>query len=80
MTRIVDRKATGERIRKLREERGISVRELQRHPDLNLASHQAIYKWEIGQNVPCIDHLLILCEIFDVEITDIIVTKDSIDK
>ena len=80
MTRIVDRKATGERIRKLREERGISVRELQRHPDLNLASHQAVYKWQVGKNVPCIDHLLILCEIFDVEITDIIVTKDSNDK
>ena len=80
MTRIVDRKATGERIRKLREERGISVRELQRHPDLNLASHQSIYKWELSQTLPSLDNLLILCEIFDVEITDIIVTKDSNDK
>lgn len=78
MTRIVDRIETGKRIRKLREERGISVRELQDR--MNLASHQSVYKWELSQSVPTIDNLLILCEIFDVEITDIIVTKDSNDK
>ena len=78
MTRIVHRIETGKKIRKLREERGMSVKELQDR--MNLASHQCIYKWELSQNFPTIDHLLILCEIFDVEITDIIVTKDSNDK
>ena len=65
--------ATGMNIFRLRENAGISVPDLQK--GLGLASPQAIYRWQRGETVPSVDHLLILAHIFGVTMDDIIVTK-----
>ncbi len=41
---------TGNRIRKLMRERGISVREIQ--DEMELESPQSVYKWLNGKSVP----------------------------
>ena len=40
---------------------------------LELASPQAIYKWQRGDTIPTIDNLIILADVFGVSIDDIIV-------
>lgn len=46
----IDLKATGRRIKELREQRGISVRQLQAF--LGFEQPQAIYKWQRGEVCP----------------------------
>ncbi|HOA63628.1 MAG TPA: helix-turn-helix transcriptional regulator [Bacilli bacterium] len=69
---VVDLKATGKRIKHLREQHNMSVRDLQ--IQLGFESPQAIYKWQWGESLPSIDNLIILAHIFNCTINDIIVT------
>lgn len=69
---VVDLKATGKRIKQLREQHNMSVRDLQ--IQLGFESPQAIYKWRWGESLPSIDNLIILAHIFNCTINDIIVT------
>ena len=55
---VVDLKRTGQNICCLREQQGLSVRELQAL--LGLATPQAIYKWQQGVCLPAVDHLVAL--------------------
>lgn len=71
---VVDVKATGERINELKELTGISVKEIQ--TIIGFASPNPVYKWINGKNLPTIDNLLILAEIFGVRMDDIVVSKD----
>jgi len=70
---VIDLVATGSNIRKLRLENGISVRTLQ--SIFNFSYPQAIYNWEHGVDVPKIDNLIVLAQIYGVSIDEIIVTK-----
>ena len=70
---VIDMEATGENIRRLRVERGISVRAIQAY--LNLSDVQAIYQWQRGKKMPSLDHLCALATLFDVSVDDIIVTS-----
>lgn len=72
---VVNMRRTGERISILREQRGLSVRELQRL--LGFATPQAIYKWQHGETLPTIDNLVALSSILDVSIDDILVTESA---
>ncbi len=67
---VVDMKLTGKNISSLREERGISVRDLQRM--LGIATPQAIYKWQRGETLPNIENLAALACILSVSIDDIL--------
>ena len=67
---VVDMKLTGKNISSLREERGISVRDLQRM--LGIATPQAIYKWQRGETLPNIENLVALACILSVSIDDIL--------
>ena len=58
---VVDLKATGTNIQKLRREAGLTVKDLQKV--LGFANPQAIYKWQAGYCLPTLDNLLILSEI-----------------
>lgn len=69
---VVNMQRTGERICMLREQRGLSVRQLQRL--LGFATPQAIYKWQHGETLPTIDNLVALSAILNVAIEDILVT------
>ena len=70
---VLSLEATGKNIKQLRIERGISVKELQ--GILGFDNPQAIYNWERGRNMPSIDNLLILSEVFKVSINTIVGTN-----
>ena len=68
---IIDLEATGKNIARLRDQAGLSVQDLQKK--LCFVSEQAIYKWECGKNLPTVDNLIALADIFGVTIDDIII-------
>ena len=68
---IVDMKLTGRNIAVLRQQNGISVRELQGM--LGFATPQAIYKWQRGETLPTIENLAALACILGVPMEDILV-------
>ena len=71
MITVLDLKATGENIIRLREERGLSVKDLQEM--FGFATPQSIYKWQQGQAIPTVDNLFTLAKIFDVSVEEIVV-------
>ena len=72
----IDLVATGKNIIKLREESGLSVRDLQNI--FGFATPQAIYKWQHGTALPTIDNLIVLSAVFKVSMEDIIVVQTKI--
>lgn len=78
MITIVDLKATGENIIRLREERGLTVKDLQEM--FGFATPQSIYKWQQGQAMPTVDNLYILAKIFGVHMDDIIVVDNETER
>lgn len=73
--KIINMRKTGQRIYELRTKRGLSVRDVQ--AAVGLAVPQAIYKWENGECLPKIDHVVILLDALGVEkIEDILVIED----
>jgi len=69
---VVNMKQTGQNITMLREQRGISVKQLQRM--MGFATPQAIYKWQHGESLPTVDNLVALSVIFAVPIDTILIT------
>ena len=65
--------ATGSRIIELREQAGMSVRDLQ--IIYGFTTPQAIYKWQNGISMPTIDNLIVLAFILKVKVDDIIVLE-----
>ena len=55
---VIDLAATGENIRRLRIERGLTVRDLQAY--FGFEEPQAIYKWQAGKSLPTVDNLYAL--------------------
>ncbi len=73
---LVDMKLTGQNIIALREQRGISVRDLQTL--LGLATPQSIYKWQRGETLPTIENLVALACILSVPIDEIVASECQI--
>ena len=69
---IIDMTATGERIKQLREDKGLTIKELQ--DTFGFTNPQAIYKWQKGVNIPTVDNLVILSSILGAPMDEIIVT------
>ncbi len=67
----INMEATGKNIARLREENGLSVKDLQNI--FGFATPQAIYKWQRGQALPTVDNLALLAEIFHVSVDEILV-------
>lgn len=67
---VIDLQATGETIRKLRIINRYSVKELQQV--FGFEYPQAIYAWEQGKNIPSIDNLMVLSQLFHVSVEDLI--------
>ena len=63
--------ATGDNINRIRQESGLSVRQIQEV--FGFATPQAIYKWIHGTSMPTIDNLVILAAVFGVGMDDIVV-------
>lgn len=71
----VDLAATGKNIASLRQEAGISVRELQNI--FGFGTPQAVYKWQRGEALPTVDNLVVLAAVLQVRIDEILVLKLS---
>ncbi|RKM55264.1 XRE family transcriptional regulator [Butyrivibrio sp. X503] len=72
----IDMAATGRNIIKLRQDAGLTVRDLQEM--FGFTTPQAIYKWQRGTAMPTIDNLVVLAAVFEVSIDDIIVVDTCI--
>ena len=68
---VINMKQTGQNITMLREQRGISVKQLQRM--MGFSTSQTIYKWQHGDSLPTVDNLVALSAIFAVPIEKILV-------
>ena len=72
----IDMVATGENITRLREDAGLTVKDLQNI--FGFATPQAIYKWQHGTAMTTLDNLVVLAALFDVHIDDILVIDGDI--
>ena len=70
---VPDLMATGRKIKSLMDASGISTRDLQEL--LGFEYPQAIYAWLNGRNLPTVDNLLALSQIFNVTIDEIVQRK-----
>ena len=70
---VVDMVQTGQNIQSLRQQCGISVRQLQEI--LGFATPQAIYHWQNGVSLPTIDNLVALAAIFSVPVESILALR-----
>jgi transcriptional regulator with XRE-family HTH domain len=70
---VIDIKATGEKINELRNRNGITVKDIQVF--MGFASPYPVYKWINGKNLPTLDNLLALAELFGVKMDDIVVAR-----
>lgn len=71
---VIDLPATGANIRRLRQTKGLSVRDLQQF--FGFEKPQAIYKWQRGQSLPTVDNLYALSTLLDVPMNDILVAAN----
>lgn len=67
---VIDVPKTGAKIDLLRKKANIPVKEIQEV--FGFETPQAIYKWIHGRNLPTVDNLIILAEIFGVSVEDIL--------
>jgi len=72
---VIDLKATGANIVRLRQEHGLTVRDLQRY--FGFEEPQAIYKWQRGQSLPTVDNLYALSTLLNVPMNEILVAADT---
>lgn len=70
---VLNLQATGARIKQLMKQSGVTARDLQCLMDFQYI--QTIYNWTRGKNMPTIDNLIVLSEIFGVTINEIVVTN-----
>lgn len=59
---IIDKKATGNRIKRIMDRRNISVKELKEY--LGLSCVQSIYHWLDGTCLPTLDNLYAMSQLF----------------
>lgn len=67
----LDAVATGNRIKELRKQKRIKVREIQEY--MGFESEQSVYKWQRGEALPNIDNLYALSILLDTPIDHILV-------
>jgi len=68
---VIDPTATGNNIRRLRLERGLTVRDVQDY--FGFEEPRAIYKWQRGETLPSVDNLYALGNLFEVPMEQILV-------
>lgn len=68
---VIDPAATGNNIRRLRMERGLTVKDLQSY--FGFEEPRAIYKWQKGETLPSVDNLYALGSLLDVPMDQILV-------
>ena len=71
----IDQVKTGKKIKELREQKGLSVRELQRY--FLFEDPSVIYKWQKGECLPNLDNFVALSALMGVSVNDIVVLEDG---
>lgn len=66
----IDKKRTGMHLRRIMDERGLSVKDVQQY--LGLGSVQSVYHWLNGLSMPTIDNLYALSELFQMSVDDML--------
>ena len=74
----IDLTATGARIAQLRQQAGLTVRDLQDIFGFN--TPQAIYRWQRGLTLPTLDNLVALASVFGTTMDAIIVRAGTADR
>ena len=72
-TITIDTVETGKRIIQARNRAGLTVRAVQ--TALGLEAPNAIYRWQRGETLPRLDHLIILASILKVTLDDLVVVR-----
>lgn len=72
---MINMKATGENITRLRKMNGLSVRDLQEY--FGFDKPQAIYKWQWGESLPTVDNLYALSKLFHISMDEILVETNQ---
>lgn len=75
---VIDMAATGKNIIRLRQARGLSVRDVQSY--FGFEEPQAIYKWQSGKSLPTVDNLYALSNLLDVSMDEILVSQLYMDE
>jgi len=68
---VIDVKKTGLKIKRIMQIKGFSVKDVQEY--LELSTPQSIYHWFDGRNMPTIDNLYALSELFSLPVDDMLV-------
>ena len=71
---VINLPKTGRNIARLRQEAGVTVRDLQSY--FGFEYPQAIYKWQHGDCLPSVDNLLALARVLRVPMEDLLVYDD----
>lgn len=75
MVPTINMEATGRNIRRLRENAGLTVKDIQ--DIFGFATPQAIYKWQRGTAMPILDNLVVLSVVLEVTIDEILVVNNE---
>lgn len=67
---VIDKKKTGIHLRRIMDECGLSVKDVQQY--LGLGSVQSVYHWLNGLSMPTIDNLYALSELFQMPVDDML--------
>ena len=68
--------ASGERMREIRRQRNISVKQVMEY--MGFESTQAVYKWEAGKCYPQADNLVALAILYNVSPMELLVEEDLV--
>lgn len=71
----IDLVKTGQNISRMRLERGMTVRDLQKY--FGFEEPRAIYKWQRGESIPSVDNLFALSQLFGVSMNEILVASND---
>lgn len=74
---MINMVATGENIVKLRQQAGLTVRDIQEV--FGFGTPQAVYKWQHGTAMPTIDNLVVLAMVLGVTVDEILVVDNGMD-
>lgn len=72
---VIDPIATGQNIKLLRQEKALTVKDLQEY--FGFEEPQAIYRWQYGKTLPSVDNLYALSALLDVPMERILVPASN---
>lgn len=67
---VIDKRETGIRLRRIMDEQGFTVKDVQEY--LGLGSVQSVYHWLNGLSMPTVDNLYALSHLFQMPVDDMI--------